>query len=129
MNRQIKFRGKRKDTGEWVFGDLHLITRAPHIHIDYRYRVIIDVSTIGQFTGLLDANGKEIWEGDILSDEEVKYEVWYSEDKAGFIAEMIDPQNHLVDYLGCYDTERMMTVVGNIYDNPDFAKCKVQPAY
>lgn len=131
MERQIKFRGKNIHTGEWLYGDyhregkMHYITKFGDFLREYApIEFIVDENTIGQFTGILDKNGKEIYEGDILSDGEVKYEVWYSEDKTGFIAEMRDPQNDLVDYLGSYDTERIMTIIGSIYDHPDLLNGK-----
>lgn len=146
--RQIKFRGKRIGNGDWVYGYyavLHLslteINRKSHQEVRVGTRIVhsifndenksesgywkdVDPETIGQFTGLYDKNGTPIYEGDIVSDGEVKYEVWYSEDKAGFVAEMRDPQNYLVDYLGCYDTNRMMMVIGNIHDNHELITSK-----
>lgn len=133
MNRQIKFRGKENFKSKyfpakWYEGGLMIDGDDAWLCVKKENEGIVsikvDPDTVGQFTGMLDSNGKEIYEGDILSDGEVKYEVWYSEDRAGFIAEMRDPQNDLVDYLGGYDTERMMTVIGNLHDNPDLLNGK-----
>lgn len=69
--REILFRGKRKDNGEWVYGDLvHWWGRhntKPDIQIYnnvQRFNVIPE--TVGQFTALTDKSGKKIFEGDIL---------------------------------------------------------------
>lgn len=84
MNRPIKFRGKRADNGKWVYGDSIKHTDNPTnghsieeiIYIGSKVTntrkcgamkwVPIDPATVGQFTGITDCCGKEIYEGDIV---------------------------------------------------------------
>lgn len=128
--RTIKFRGKSIYDEEWLYGSLIKIERDRYAVIPSLNDIEIGKSigmyevcleTIGQFTGLYDKNGKEIYEGDIIKGFDITVEVWYSEDKACFIAEMKEPQNDMVDILGGYDTARM-EIIDNIYDHPQLIK-------
>lgn len=69
--RTIKFRAKSFES-EWVYGDLHLNCKFPHIHNQERRSIPIDATTIGEFAGLHDKNGKEVYEGDIIAFYELK---------------------------------------------------------
>lgn len=64
MKREIKFRGKRLNNGEWVYGDLR--DTGYNTTITNRMHYVVDPETVGQFTGLKDRSGKEIYEGDII---------------------------------------------------------------
>lgn len=66
MSREIKFRGKQIDNGEWVYGYLADEDYINDINSIDLSSIEVDRDTIGQFTGLLDKNGKEIYEGDIV---------------------------------------------------------------
>lgn len=72
MTREIKFRGKRLCDGEWIYGDLQhnvdcLKIREWEIDVNQIPKsYVVDENTIGQYTGLKDKNGKEIFEGDIV---------------------------------------------------------------
>lgn len=123
--REIKFRGKRVDNGEWVYGYLMGIDADNIAYIGYDERVSqVIAETVGQFTGLHDKNGKEIYEGDIAS--------FYHHHKKykGFIG--VDTYNHFCIYnIKCSDRwsfhiESAMRgkIIGNIHDNPELLKGK-----
>ena len=108
MNRQIKFRGKRLDHDEWVYGDLiHIDDSDIGIVTDYDHwqGCRVDPETVGQFTGMIDKNGKEICEGDIVEMGKYTGEVRWMPGKCCF---QLSP--------GGVFLSRNCTVLGNIYD-------------
>lgn len=97
MNRQIKFRGKRLDNGEWVYGDLEYnrARNIARIHTydddgEYLMQHLVEHESVGQFTGITDESGKEVYEGDIL-------EANYKYDKLGHNGG-VDPDNDCICY-------------------------------
>lgn len=142
--REILFRGKRKDNGEWVYG--YYATQSNHAcfqselkytsfilkdeFIDWglgglaEYEVIPE--SVGQFTGLTDKNGNKIFEGDIVKE-------WSSHWKTPSKTE-INIYSVVCEYLGSLHLIRktawgenstplyrrsIVEVIGNIYDNPE----------
>jgi uncharacterized phage protein (TIGR01671 family) len=120
--RQIKFRGKRLDNDEWVYGDLiHIDDSDIGIVTDYDHwqGCRVDPETVGQFSGLLDRNGKEIYEGDIvryyddIEDELVSSHVEYLADYCAFCA--VHPKRDPDGIFAQWEYE----VVGNIHDKKE----------
>ncbi|MBQ5903828.1 MAG: hypothetical protein IIW89_05790 [Alistipes sp.] len=125
--RTIKFRGKRVDNGEWVYGDLLRIHGVLYIYPDPApngwndYEVIPD--TVGQFTGLHDVYGKEIYEGDVV--DFVAYDAFGNErgNEQGVVR-----FTFCAYQIGGYDMYDVLLnddcaeVIGNIHDNPELLK-------
>ena len=128
--RDILFRGKRKDNGEWVEGyynyatdgynlELHLISdKITGIHTE------VIPETVGQYTGLKDKNGKKIFEGDIVKislyeifREQVIAIVAWDIRKAVFY---LYGKTVITDFYHYFGDE--CEVIGNIYDNPIVSK-------
>ena len=124
--RTIKFRGKRQDNGAWETGSL--VVERMYCH-DARYYIAdkmtgyhtpVDPATVGQFTGLSDVRGNEIYEGDIIysSGDNDNYAVCYWQGM--FLLE----DRHEGDNDCLNEHNEYSKVVGNIHDNPELLEPK-----
>lgn len=120
--REILFRGKALSSGMWVKGGY---VKGPEISGGHSYIVRylnggvywhrVDPATVGQYTGLMDKNGKRIFEGDVTYDGCTIERVWFKNgqwvtvNRLGYWAELYKYANH-------YE------VIGNIHDNPELVK-------
>lgn len=135
--REILFKAKRIDNGEWVEGNYvkkydllgkkHLI-----LYVDNYVRwkcVGIDPKTLCQFTGLYDKNDKRIWENDIVNtDSNVRAQIKFGlysnsfstwKRNQGFYMDFMNKEYYRPD-LGYW--AKKTVVIGNIFDNPELAK-------
>lgn len=131
--RDIVFRGKRNDDGEWVYGiparfrKIDNVVRATMIpEIDGEHCmsecVCVDPDTVGQFTGLRDKNGVRIFEGDIIKhtyDGEIRpfgncgFGAVSFKNDGFYIGGAVNvPLSH------CFEFSEA-EVIGNVHDNPD----------
>ena len=130
--KEILFRGKRKDNGEWIEGFYfqkknpfseygepirHFISDLPPFGAEVIHE------TVGQYTGLKDKNGKRIFEGDVVRAKRIdNYEIY---------------TGYVVWGKGCFDIKikkmnkpaidlfKDFEVIGNIHDNPELLEVKV----
>ncbi len=98
--RTIKFRGKRVDNQEWAYGYYYCDNIGHFIASDDGCLSVVYKETIGQFTGLLDKNGKEIYEGDLLGHKFYIKPVAVSFKDGCFISEDVDILSSSIEVIG-----------------------------
>ena len=133
--REILFRGKRIDNGEWVEGNLFVPDkvdfRKPPTEIlmgidTVRICYEVDPETVGQYTGLKDKNGKRVFEGDICQHEKTGRTIsvsWHGT-MAGYVWSKRIEDSHLFDFGELFRVHDKYAVIGNIHDNPELLEVR-----
>ena len=136
--REILFRAKRKDDGEWVSG-YYVYDYAHNAHFIFKNQLVcpncindrridysvcdyeIDPDTLCQYTGMVDKNGRRIWENDIIKHEisdTIGVVKWYHEDYVGwYVDDVVVDEQQFTDEMW-----NECEVIGNIFDHPELLK-------
>lgn len=130
--RTIKFRGKTGTTKgkKWIYGYLYTV-KSFFKDKEYQYFIrdehlqdaAVDEETIGQYTGLHDKNGKEIYEGDIVKlDNSIIGKVIFDNEYLGYFI-YANEENSIEEFENgeqpLYDYQNLIEIIGNITDNPE----------
>lgn len=141
--RDIEFRGKRTDNGEWVEGYVcrYGWTGKENTYImpNYAsalYSLEVDPKTVGQYTGLTDKNGKRIFEGDMINPFDDEIDKMVVEFHLGqFLLCLYGECGYMAEYgweeegnYCCFEAEPLLSygddieVIGNIHDDPELLR-------
>jgi len=142
--KEIKFRGKRIDNGEWVYGTLvvsknsyYIVTTNAKVRwMDWNYCEIFGIyrvipKSIGQFTGQKDKNNDGIYEGDIVRDfgmlgekanERIGIVIWDSKEARFDIKSARNIPREWSNEMGRWWSWEEIEVIGNIHENPELLK-------
>ena len=120
MAREILFRGKRKDNGEWIYGDLRQWSETSMgiCDRDLKHTFPVRPETVGQFTGTTDKTGAPLYEGDIVTFSGLtRFTVEYSTCRMGFYFSRL-PNGGCIPGFTMAAWEHL-EIIGNIHDNPE----------
>lgn len=125
MNREIKYRGLSAIDGEWVYGYYFLDQGVNRINSGDKIHPVHKKS-IGQFIGIIDKNGKEIYEGDYDENYDV---VYWCDKRNGWSMKAYNFTNKEIIFCHCYNCKgnfelselkrKTIVIIGNIFSKPE----------
>lgn len=122
MTREILFRGKRVNNGEWVEGSYWYSRRSNtyqhFVFDDEGVWVGVDPNTVGRFTGLTDRNGVKIFEGDIVRYGDTIHRVVFEQRNGTAYFGLVYAACETLPF-GHYQDLKQIEVIGNVYDNQE----------
>ena len=117
--REILFRGKKIDGGEWIKG-FYAENGHGSSNIQPKGKFLaclVKPETVGQYTGLLDKNGNKIFEGDILESDSERFVVDWDDEFSGFYLTNVNPRHQGVAMFANVADDGY--IIGNVHDNPE----------
>ena len=127
--REILFRGWNKKNKRWIYGYYftyrgnHFISPDDKVNpLDTYKDYVVDADTVGQYTGLTDAKGKRIFEGDIIESGGYKHVIQYYEREARYKALLDGIQSSSCGIEQQWIDEHKKVVIGNVHENKELIK-------
>ena len=129
MKREILFRGWNKKNKKWLYGyyfayrGYHFISPDDKVNpLDTYEDYVVDADTVGQYTGMKDAKGVKIFEGDVIESNGSRHVMQYNERKAMFVTALVGAL-----YITCginqqWINEWKKVIVGNVYKDKELIK-------
>lgn len=118
----IRFRGKEKETGQWVEGNLVTLATGQtyiipqNVISDNIPQYLVDINTVGQSIGVKDLDGKTAYEDDVIETEGKRWCIQWGINLNGFIAKNNDTHGNVYS---SYHLVPKCKIIGNIQDDPE----------
>ena len=119
--RNIKFRGKRKDNGKWVYGYFLVNQFDEYTICDKTFAAAVMPETVGCSTGFYDLENREIYQDDILRFSCFNYEVIWHDDTGSWGCKPIQQEHYITTTKALFEILRTedCSTIGNKIDNPE----------